>query len=456
MKMIQRITMTIVLNVFSMTNAGIIGFNFRMELIIVLLLIILNGVFAMAEIAIVSARKTKLEQDSNNGNKSAQIALELAKSPNRFLSTIQIGITVTGILAGVFGGSSIAANLSAILSRIAIFNLYSDAISILIVVTLITYLTLVLGELVPKRIALHNPEKIAVLVARPMNRLSEMSGPLVSFLGASTDKVLKIFGFKAAKPSHVTDEEVQMLLREGIESGAFKMEEKDIVERTLQLGDKKANALMTPRKEIVWLNIDSPFKTIRAKIIKNPHMYFPVCKDSLDKTVGVVHTEVLLQDFLADKEIDLKKSMHKPLFIPENADGIKVLEMFKKSGVHMALVVDEYGVVQGLLSLTDVLEAIVGDIVAIDDNDDKAIVKRDDGSYLVDGITSIDVFKEYFKLPKLPGEAAGEFLTIGGFIMNYLDRIPVVGDSIEVFSLRIEVLDMDINRVDKVLINVLA
>jgi putative hemolysin len=423
-----------------------------MEIIIIILLILLNGIFAMSEIAVVSSRKSKLQARANEGDKSAKAALDLAKSPNRFLSTVQIGITLVGIFAGAFGGATIAKGLSAQLKSIPILSINSDAIALSIVVTVITYLSLVIGELVPKRLALANPERIASIIARPMNTLSNISGPLVSLLSTSTNWIFRLLPVKQSTEPTVSDEEIRMLLREGAQSGVFEMAEKDIVERTLRLSDKKVNTLMTPRKEIVWLDVDSSFKQIRSKITEDPHAHFPVCRGSIDKVVGVVQTKSLLTDYLAEDRIDLLKIIHKPLFIPESMSGLKVLELFKKSGIHMALIIDEYGNVKGLLSITDVLEAIVGDIPTINELDEKEIVKRDNGTFLVDGLTPIDEFREYFKLKKLPGERSGIFHTVGGFATSNIGRIPVSGDSFEVEDLRLEVVDMDGNRVDKVLV----
>lgn len=423
-----------------------------MEIIIVLLLIILNGIFAMAEIAIVSARKAKLQQQSQEGNKNAQAALELARSPNRFLSTVQIGITLVGIFAGALGGATIAQSLAKQLVTVPLVAPYSEAIALTIVVSVITYLSLVIGELVPKRLALNNPEKIAALVAQPMNTLSRISSPVVTLLSISTEWIFRILHVKPSTEPSVSDEEIRILLKEGMQTGVFELAEKDIVERTFRLSDKKVNTLMTPRKEIVWLDIDSSFKTIRSKIIKDSHSHFPVCRDNIDKVVGIVRTESLLTDFLAEEKIDLKKILHKPLYIPESMDGLKVLELFKKSGIHMALIVDEYGNVQGLLSLTDILEAIVGDIPALNELEEKEIIKRDNGTFLVDGLTPTDEFKEYFKIRKLPGERTGIFHTVGGFVTNNLGRIPITGDNFELEYFRFEVMDMDENRVDKVLI----
>lgn len=422
-----------------------------MEMIIILFLILLNGIFAMVEIAVVSARKSKLQQLAQEGDKNAQAVLDLKNSPNRFLSTVQIGITLIGILAGAFGGATIAESLAGYFKTIPYLASYSEAIGIAIVVSAITYLSLIIGELVPKRLALSNPELIASLAARPMRTLSKVSAPLVYLLSISTDFILQLFQIKPTEES-VSVEEIRMLIREGTRLGIFEATEKDIVERTLQLGDKKVNTMMTPRKKIVWLDIDSSFKSIRSRVARNPHSHFPVCRNTLDKVLGVVLTEDILANFLIEERIDLKKFLHKPLFIPQTTDGLRVLELFKKSGIHMALVVDEYGNVQGIISMTDVLEAIVGDIPNIDELGEQEIRKRDDGSFLVDGLVPIDEFKEYFHLHKMPGEKSGNYHTVGGFLMYKLNRIPRVGDSLELEQLRFEIIDMDSHRVDKILI----
>lgn len=424
-----------------------------MEILIVLALIVLNGVFAMAEIAIVSARKTKLQQRANEGDLKAKEALEIANNPGRFLSTVQIGITLVGIFAGAFGGATIAETLSIKLSTVTILDPYSDFLALGIVVGAITYLSLIIGELVPKNIALSNPEKIAAAVSKPMNMLSRITSPLVTFLSFSTDIVLNILSVKKSEEPAVTDEEIRLLIREGAKSGAFEIEERNIVERTMRLSDKKVKSLMTPRKEIIWLDIDSPFKTLRNKIVRKHHAHFPVCRDNLDKVLGIVATENLLVDFLDQEKINLKKLLQKPLFIPESMDGLKVFELFKKSGIHMALVVDEYGNTQGLVSLTDILEEIVGDIPTINDLDEEEIVRREDGTYLIDGLVSIEEFKEYFKIKKLIGEKAGTYHTLGGFVTSRLDRIPSPGDKFEYANFSFEVIDMDGNRVDKVLLS---
>ncbi len=406
----------------------------------------------MAEIAIISAKKSRLQQLANEGNSRAQAALDISKSPIRFLSTVQIGITLVGIFAGVFGGATIAEDLAKYINTIPLLAPYAQFLALTIVVSSITYLSLVVGELVPKRIALSSPEKIAVFMARPMNKVSMLTSPVVWLLSTSTDTILRIIGIKDRITPVITDEEIKMLLREGTQTGAFELAEKDIVERTMRLSDKKVNSLMTPRKEIVWLDIDSPFTVIRNKITKKPHAHFPVCRDSLDKVVGVIRTENVLVDFLAEEKINLKKLLLKPLFIPESMDGLKVLELFKKSGIHMALVADEYGNTQGLISLADILEEIVGDIPTINELDEEEIIKRDNGTFLVDGLVSVEELKEHFNIKKLPGEKTGEYHTVGGFVTNKIGRIPVTGDNFEIGNFTFEVMDMDGNRVDKILI----
>ncbi len=423
-----------------------------MEIIIILLLIMLNGVLAMAEIAIVSARKSRLKQQANEGNKNAQAALELAQSPSRFLSTVQIGITFVGIFAGAFGGETIAKNLSSTLKNVSLLAPYAESIAILLVVTFITYLSLIIGELVPKRIALNSPETISKLMVYPMNLLSSIASPLVSLLTFSSDWALRLLQIKQSGEPIVSEEEIRMLIGEGTRAGIFNIAEKDIVERTLKLSDKKVNSLMTTRKEVVWLELDSPFKTLRNKIAKHPHAHFPVCRDNLDKIVGVVRAEDILTHFLLEEKIELQKFIRKPLFVPESMDGLKVLELFKKSGIHMALVVDEYGNIQGLLTITDILEAIVGDIPTIDELEEREITKREDGTYLVDGLAPIDEFKDYFHIRKLPDEKSGVFHTVGGFIMYRLGHIPASGDKVEWTDFKFEVMDMDGNRIDKILI----
>lgn len=322
----------------------------------------------MAEIAIISARKYKLKKLANEGDKDAQIALDLSNNPNRFLSTVQIGITLIGILAGAFGGATVAESLSAYLSTVPLLAPYSGFLGIGIVVIVITYLSLVIGELVPKRIALSNPVKIALFVSRFMNFLSLATGPVVRVLSISNNLVLSILRIKIKQEAWISEDEVRMLISEGAKIGIFERAEKDIVERTLLLDDKKLSSLMTPARKIAWLDINDSPKKIRAKISKRPHSHYPVCRGFLDEVIGIVRTENLLTDFLADEKIDLKEDLRKAIFVPGTMNALKVLEVFKKSGIHIVLVVEDKKVV-GLVSLTDILEAIVGDISTIDEQD---------------------------------------------------------------------------------------
>ncbi|HSW48276.1 MAG TPA: hemolysin family protein [Candidatus Saccharimonadales bacterium] len=424
-----------------------------MEILIVLLLIILNAFFAIAEISIVTARKSRLKQLAHDGNKNAIAAVELSHSPNRFLSTTQIGMTFIGIFAGAFGEKTITANLANYLKSIAFLSPYAETIALVIVVSLITYLTIVVGELVPKRIGLNNPEKFARVLARPMLFVSSITSPLISLLSNSTDFILKILQINSKEEPMVSEEEVRMLIREGTRAGVFLTTEKDIVERTFSMSDKKVQSLMVHRAEIVYLDVDSTFASLKKKISKSPHSYYPVADSNLDNILGIIRTEDILTNFLIEGKIDLRKHLHKALFVPEGTTGLKVLEQFKKSGIHVALIIDEYGNIQGLASLNDILEAIVGDIPSINQLEEKEFMKRDDGSYLVDGTVPIDEFKEHFDIKRFPSEKSGLFHTIGGFVMDKIDRIPVTGDKVEIDNFNIEVVDMDGHRVDKILVS---
>lgn len=424
-----------------------------MEILIILLLILLNGLFAMVEIAIVSSRKSKLRNRALEGDKKAETALELSENPNKLLSTAQVGITLIGILAGAFGGATIAQDLSVFLKRFNVFEPYAEVLSLGTVVLAITLLTIVLGELVPKRIALTNPERIGSTFAPLMKVLSQIAGPLVRLLSALTEGILNLLQIRSDVEPPVSEEEVKMLIREGTKIGVFDKAERDIMERTLRLADRSVESLMTPRAEIEWIPIESSNQEIKEIIIKHPHSHFPVCVDSLDNIKGVIRTEEALLYLVQKNNIQIEKILRKPLFVPQNLDALKLLELFKKSGIHMALVIDEYGNLQGLLSLTDLLESIVGDIPTLGETEEKEIYKRDKNSWFVDGLTPIEEFKDFFRIKKLPGEKTGEYHTIGGFAMYKLGSIPNTGDQFEIEDLKLEVVDMDGNRVDKLILS---
>jgi putative hemolysin len=425
------------------------------ELLVILLLVLANGIFAMAEIAIISVRKTRLQELVNQGNRNARVALDLANSPNRFLSTVQVGITLIGILAGAFGGATLARTLATYIELIPIPGLAdaSQAIGLGVVVLGITVLTLVIGELVPKRLALNHPEHVASALAKPMQLLASIVSPAVHLLSALTEETLKILGIESsASEPLVTEEEIKVLVRQGAEAGMFEAAEQDMVERVFRLGDEHVSAIMTPRRDIVWLNLNDSHEINRQKLMNSRHTRFPVCHDDLDNVLGVLSVTDMLARCLSNQPLDLTALLQQPLFVPESTGALKVLELFKQSGTHIAIVVDEYGVIQGLVTLNDVLEIIIGDIPFADHPDEAPAIQREDGSWLVDGMLTIDKFKELFQLSYLPGEERGNYQTLGGFVITYLGRIPSSADYFEWHNFRFEVMDMDGNRVDKMLI----
>ncbi|MGB5596963.1 MAG: hemolysin family protein [Crocosphaera sp.] len=423
------------------------------ELLVILLLILFNAIFALSEIALVSSRKIKLEQLSLQGDRRAKIALELANDPNQILSTVQLGITLIGILAGVYGGANLSAHLTVILQRIPGLRVHSEGIALTIVVLSLTYLSLVIGELVPKRLALSDPEGIATLMAVPLLYLSRLVYPIVNLLGVSTDFILSFLGIATTiTESPVTQEEIKVMLKQGQEAGMFEEVEHDMVERVLQLGDRKVSNLMTTRPAIIWLNLEDSADINRHKIVHSTHTRFPVCQGSLDEVLGIVQVTNLLSHCLSCQQFDLTASLRQPLLVPDSTLGLKVLQLFQQTGNHIALVVDEYGVIQGLVTINDILAAIVGDIPRIDQVEIPSIIRRDDGSWLMDGTVSIDELKKVFRLQIIPGEKQGNFHTLGGFVITYLGKIPKAADSFDWKGLKFEVMDMDGNRVDKVLV----
>jgi putative hemolysin len=426
-----------------------------LDILLVLLLIGANGLFSMAEIAIVSARKSRLQQLAKEGSAKAQSALDLADSPNLLLSTVQIGITLVGILSGAFGGASIAVKLSKRLDAIPLLAPYSETISLIFVVLTITYLTLVVGELVPKRLALNNPESIASIAAGPMRIMSVIASPAVTLLSASTDFVLRLLRMRPSSEPPITEEEIKVLIEQGTLAGVFEEAEQEMVERVLWLGDRRVGVIMTPRKKIVWLDVRDSAEKIRRKILRSAFSRFPVSQGRLGNILGVVSVKDLLARSLEGQSFELKASLKQPLFVQENMHVLKVMELFRKSGTVFALVIDEYGTIEGLVTLTDILESIVGDMPSPDEIDEPRIVQRADGSWLVDGMLPVDELKGLFDIKKLPGERTGYYQTLGGFIMLYLKRIPAAGDSFECCGLRFEIVDMDGRRVDKVLIELL-
>ncbi|MFZ2446723.1 MAG: hemolysin family protein [Syntrophobacteraceae bacterium] len=423
-----------------------------LDVLIVLLLITVNGVFAMSELAVVSSRKLRLQQRAEEGDAKARAALELARNPQRFLATIQVGITLVGVLSGAFGGVSLAARLAVPLASVPYLAEHNETIALAIVVGLITYFSLLLGELVPKRLALAWPETIARAVAGPMETLSRIASPVIYLLSVTTEFVLRITGFRPGKESPVTEHEIRALIGQATVAGVFHEAEKEMVERVFRLGDRRVGVMMTPRKKIVWLDInDAPEKT-RRKIAKSRMSRFPVASGRIGNMVGTVHVRDLAAQCLTGRPFDLGAALHKPLYVHESMHALKVLELFRESGREMALVVDEYGTIEGIVTLSDIMEAIVGDILSADKPEEPRIVQREDGSWLVDGMLPVDELKAHFHIRGLPGEDDGGFQTLGGFMMTSLKRVPATGDRFECCGYRFEVVDMDGRRVDKVLI----
>ncbi len=422
-----------------------------MEFGLILILIIANGIFSGSEIALISARKVRLENLVNSGQRGARIALKLANDPNDFLSTVQIGITLIGVLSGAIAGATLAKRLAEVLQKIPVVSAQSQALSVGIMVTVITYLSLVIGELVPKRIALNNPEQIACTVAKPMRWLSGLTAPLVYLLGSSTDLLLKLLGIQTSEEPNITEEEIKVLIRQGAESGMFEESEQEMVERVFRLADRSIKSLMTPRTEMVWLNSKAPLAENLALISSSNHSRFPVGVGTLDDCIGIVRGSRLLAAYLEDTNIDLNSLVQPPLYVAESTPALIVLEQFQQTGMHSALVTDEYGGIEGLVTLTDLMEGIVGDLPSAETQDEPMAVEREDGSWLFDGLLSVDEFRTILSDYELP-EMGTHYHTLGGFIMHSVMHIPRVGEHFEWGGLRFEVVDMDGKRVDKVLV----
>jgi putative hemolysin len=417
-----------------------------LEILIVFLLIVLNGVFVLSEMAVVSSRKARLQQRVNEGDKGSQTALQLAENPNNFLSTTQIGITLIGVLAGAVGGATIAETLATRMEGVAFLAPYAHSIGLGIVVVLITIFSLLLGELVPKRLALHNPESVASAIAGPMLFISRLFLPIVGMMSAATDLILRLLGVKPNVEPPVTEEEILVQLNQGTQAGVFGEAEQDMVEGVFRLHDRRVFSLITPRSEIVWLDVNDSPEEIKQEIEKSPFSQFPVCEDSLDNVLGIIKARDLLLESLHGEPLRLKLNLQPTVYVPETAHASRALEIFKSGQAEMLLVVDEFGSVQGLLTISDILEEIVGDI---QDGEPQA-TQRQDGSWLLDGMLSVEDLKEIFNIRRLPDE--DEYETLGGFVMNHLGRVPMTADRFEWNSLRFEVMDMDGNRVDKVLV----
>ncbi len=427
----------------------ILSMNITTEIIIILAIILVNALLVLSEISVSSSRKARLQQRTNEGDRRANTVLHLIEDPNLFLSTVTIGITLMGVFVGVIGGARLSAPLSGLLATIPALNQYAEPLALAIVVIGITFVSIVFGELVPKRIALHNPEQIAAILAGPMIFVSALFKPFVWILGKITDFVLKLLGIQPGAEPPVTEEEIQLLIDQGTQAGVFEEAEHDMVEGVFSLADQRVYSLMTPRPDIVWLDIADSLEDIRLKLEQSNFSRFPVRQGSLDAIVGIVKARDLLVQSLNNEPIVLKNLLKPAFFVPETMFASRALEVLKEKGTDMLLVIDEFGALQGLLTITDILEEIVGEM----EIEEPQATQRQDGSWLLDGMLEVDEFKEIFHLPVLPHE--DEYETLSGFVMVSLGRVPQPADRFEWHGLNFEVMDMDGRRVDKVLVTTL-
>jgi putative hemolysin len=418
--------------------------SISLRILIIFLLILLSGFFTMSEAAVFASRKPRLQNRANEGDQRARRALSLSEKPNRFLPTVTIGVTLVMIVNGAIGAGPISDWLADLLGRIPWLIRYAHPVALTVVVLLITFVTMLLGELVPKRIALQHAESIASGISGFMSVVATVFYPVVWLLARSSDFLLRLFGIKHTDEPPVTEEELLVQLDQGTQAGVFEEAEQDMVEGVFSLSDQRVNALMTPRNEIVWLDVNDDLQEVRRKVRESEFSRFPVAEDSLDNLLGVVKAKDLLLADLADGR-DLKPIARPPLYIPETAFGSRALEMFRESKRELMFVVDEYGVVQGMITLADILEEIVGEF-----GGEPQATQRQDGSWLLDGMLANDDFKELFNLRRLPAEE--EYETLGGFVLMQIGRIPQPGDKFEWGGMRFEVMDMATNRVDKVLV----
>lgn len=415
-------------------------------------LLVLNGVFAMSELAMMTSRHSRLQQSALAGSKGAATALALAREPTKFLSTVQVGITLIGILAGAFGENAISGKLEAWVAQVAVLEPYADTISLAIVVLLITYFSLVVGELVPKRIALAYPEAIASAIARPLNMLSKIAAWPVKVLTGSTEGLLALLRIKARQGDDVSEEDVKALMARAAGTGVFTPQELKLFQRTMRAGDLIVRDLMVPRKDIIWIDEDESIDAVRVLVGTSPHSHFPVCKDNLDHVVGVVHVKDLIAyGLLAGTDFKVTAVVHVPLFVPESMPALRLLDQFQQTRNHFAFVVDEYGGTLGMLTLNDVTRAIVGDVTRKGDSAAPSIVRRSDGSWLVDGRLPLHELVGVLHVPTEVEEALPDVSTVGGLVTTTLGHIPVEGEKIAWAGYEIEVIDMDGVRIDKVM-----
>ncbi len=421
-----------------------------MELVIIIILILLNGIFAMSEMSLVSSRRFKLESAVKKGNSGAKKAIELSDNPTKFLSTVQIGITLIGILLGVYSGDKLTNNVVEFLNGIEVLRPYSESLATVIIVIFITYLSIVLGELLPKRIGMTFPEPIITALSKPMSILSKITSPFVWLLSVSNNGLLKLMGIKKTSDSKVSEEEIKAIIKESAEGGEIQDIEQDIVERVFELGDRKVNSLYTHRTNLVYFDLEDSWETIIEKINDEKHSAYPLVRNSnLDEILGIV----LVKDLLANSrnpEFSLEKIAKTPIYATEGTSAYKILEEFKSEGMHYSIVIDEYGSTKGILTMDDVVDALIGDATEIGQEEFK-IVQRDEHSWLVDGQFSLVDFAKDFNL-EFPMEIHQKYTTVAGLFLYYFHEIPSVGDTMEIGDYHFEVMDKDNHRIDKLLV----
>lgn len=421
-----------------------------MEIFILLVLILVNGLFVMSEIALVSARKSRLESLGNKGDLKAKAALHLTENPDKFLSTAQIGITLISILTGVYSGEKFSNELKPIVEKVEFLKPYADTLSTVLIVMLVTFLSIILGELVPKRIGLIRAEKIARIVAGPMNILSTIVYPVVWLLNNITSIIFKLFNIKVATDNAVTEDEIKAMITEGSEHGTIEEEEKEIIERVFHLGDRNITSLMTHRTEIVWFDMEDTVQTITEQHDQINYSTYPVCDKTVDDIKGIIY----IKDLLKASAGTVLKDLAKPaLFVPENNSAYQVLEKIKQTKIHSCFIVNEYGTLEGMLTLNDILEAIVGDVPQTG-QDEYEIVERGDGTYLVDAQITFYDFLSHFEKTEWMNEGDNEFDTIAGFVLHELERIPKTGETFDWRGFEFEIIDMDGQRIDKLLVKI--
>jgi putative hemolysin len=422
-----------------------------LDVVILFLLIFLNAVLVMAEIALVSARKPRLEAMAEKGNANAKVALELSQHPEVFLSAAQIGITFAAIMTGVYSGEKFSADLEPLIAKISFLKPYAASVSTGIIILIVTFLSIIFGELLPKRLGMLQSEKLACRVAKPMRWLAKITHPMVWLLSRITNFIFRIFGVHPAKDNIVTEEEIKAIISEGTEHGTIDEAEQEIIERVFHLGDRSITSLMTHRSDIIWLNINTTLNDSRDTIRNSPHSAYPLCDGSIDELKGIIHIKDL---FLAKGETPLKELMRPAIFVPENNTAYQVLERFKTTKIHSCFIVDEYGTLLGMITLNDILEAIVGDIPATG-QEDYEIVERKDGSFLVDAqIPFYDFLGRFEKADWIKEDQQQEYDTLAGFILHELEHIPATGETIDWRGFTFEIMDMDGHRIDKVLVTV--